>query len=152
LEISVRAENLTKRFDKFTAVDDISFAVEKGEVYGFLGANGAGKTTTIRMLCGLLEPTSGDAMVAGVSIKDQPEEVKKRLGYMSQKFSLYPVLTVAENISFYAGIYGMDEACIKNRIPGLCAEVLLVGMEDRKIGDMPGGLKQRVALAPGGFS
>jgi ABC-2 type transport system ATP-binding protein len=147
LEISVRAENLTKRFDKFTAVDDISFAVEKGEVYGFLGANGAGKTTTIRMLCGLLEPTSGDAMVAGVSIKDQPEEVKKRLGYMSQKFSLYPVLTVAENISFYAGIYGMDEACIKNRIPGLCAEVLLVGMEDRKIGDMPGGLKQRVALA-----
>lgn len=147
MEYSVTTKDLTKKFDKFTAVDSISFAVEKGEVYGFLGANGAGKTTTIRMLCGLLEPTSGDASVAGFSIKDKPEEVKKRLGYMSQKFSLYPVLTVAENIAFYAGIYGMDGLAIKNRIPGLCEDVLLNGMEDRKIGDMPGGLKQRVALA-----
>jgi len=147
VEYSVTAKNLTKRFDKFTAVDNISFAVEKGEVYGFLGANGAGKTTTIRMLCGLLSPTCGDAQVAGFSIKTSPEEVKKRLGYMSQKFSLYPVLTVAENIAFYAGIYGMQESAIKQRIPQLCKEVQLSGMEDRNVGDMPGGIKQRVALA-----
>lgn len=147
MDISVKVENLTKRFDKFTAVDNISFAVEKGEVYGFLGANGAGKTTTIRMLCGLLEPTTGDAVLAGFSIKKQPDEVKKRLGYMSQKFSLYPVLTVEENIDFYAGIYGMTDAAIKQRIPELLELTDLNGSEKRITGDMPGGLKQRVALA-----
>jgi ABC-2 type transport system ATP-binding protein len=147
MQYSVTVENLTKRFDKFTAVDAISFAVERGEIYGFLGANGAGKTTTIRMLCGLLEPTSGDAEVAGYSIKKQPEEVKKRLGYMSQKFSLYPVLTIEENIAFYAGIYGMPDAAIKQRIPELLEQTELAGMEKRITGDMPGGLKQRVSLA-----
>jgi ABC-2 type transport system ATP-binding protein len=147
MDISVKVENLTKRFDKFTAVDNISFVVEKGEVYGFLGANGAGKTTTIRMLCGLLEPTSGDAEVAGFSIKEQPEEVKKRLGYMSQKFSLYPVLTIEENIAFYAGIYGMADAAIKQRIPELLEQTELKGMGKRITGEMPGGLKQRIALA-----
>ncbi|MCE5299785.1 MAG: ABC transporter ATP-binding protein [Spirochaetia bacterium] len=147
METSVKAEKLQKRFDKFTAVDSISFEVEKGEIYGFLGANGAGKTTTIRMLCGLLEPTSGDAIVAGYSIKKQPEEVKKRLGYMSQKFSLYPILTVEENISFYGGIYGLTDEEIKKRLPEVCEAVGLNGLEKRLAGDMPGGLKQRIALA-----
>jgi ABC-2 type transport system ATP-binding protein len=145
--ISVSAKNLQKKFGDFTAVDSISFEVEKGEVYGFLGANGAGKTTTIRMLCGLLEPTSGDAIVAGYSIKKEPDEVKKRLGYMSQKFALYPLLTVRENIDFYAGIYGLDDVVIKSRIPEVCQSVELTGLEDKQVGDMPGGLKQRVALA-----
>jgi ABC-2 type transport system ATP-binding protein len=147
MQISVSAKNLQKKFGDFTAVDSISFEVEKGEVYGFLGANGAGKTTTIRMLCGLLEPTSGDAIVAGYSIKKDPDEVKKRLGYMSQKFALYPLLTVRENIDFYAGIYGLEDAVIKSRIPEVCQAVELTGLEDRQVGDMPGGLKQRVALA-----
>jgi ABC-2 type transport system ATP-binding protein len=146
-EISVKAEKLQKKFGDFTAVDSISFEVEKGEIYGFLGANGAGKTTTIRMLCGLLQPTSGDARVAGFSIKKNPDEVKKRLGYMSQKFSLYPLLTVRENIEFYAGIYGLSDAMIKARIPEVCAQVELEKLEDKITGDMPGGLKQRVALA-----
>jgi len=147
MEISVKAERLQKKFGDFIAVDSISFEVEKGEVYGFLGANGAGKTTTIRMLCGLLEPTSGDAIVAGYSIKKQPDGVKRKLGYMSQKFSLYPLLTVKENIDFYAGIYGLGDGEIKARIPEVCALVELTGLEDRVVGDMPGGLKQRVALA-----
>jgi ABC-2 type transport system ATP-binding protein len=147
MEISVKAERLQKKFGDFIAVDSISFEVEKGEVYGFLGANGAGKTTTIRMLCGLLEPTSGDAIVAGYSIKKQPDGVKRKLGYMSQKFSLYPLLTVKENIDFYAGIYGLEDGEIKARIPEVCALVELTGLEDRVVGDMPGGLKQRVALA-----
>jgi ABC-2 type transport system ATP-binding protein len=146
-DISVKASLLQKRFGDFIAVDSISFEVEKGEIYGFLGANGAGKTTTIRMLCGLLSPTSGDALVAGHSIKNEPEEVKKNLGYMSQKFSLYPLLNVRENISFYAGIYGMDDGFIKARIPEVCAAVGLEGMQERRVGDLPGGLKQRVSLA-----
>jgi ABC-2 type transport system ATP-binding protein len=146
-EISVRAEKLEKKFGDFTAVDSVSFEVEKGEIYGFLGANGAGKTTTIRMLCGLLEPTSGDAMVAGYSIKKDADAVKRKLGYMSQKFSLYSLLTVEENIEFYAGIYGLTDAAIKTRIPEVCALVELEGSGARIVGDMPGGLKQRVALA-----
>jgi ABC-2 type transport system ATP-binding protein len=146
-DISVKAEKLQKTFGDFVAVDSISFEVKKGEVYGFLGANGAGKTTTIRMLCGLLEPSSGDAVVAGFSIKHSPDEVKKRLGYMSQKFSLYPLLTVRENIEFYAGIYGMQDKAIVERMPELCALVELDEIIDRQVKDMPGGLKQRVALA-----
>ncbi len=144
---SVKADRLQRKFGDFTAVDSISFEVEKGEVYGFLGANGAGKTTTIRMLCGLLEPTSGDAMVAGFSIKKEPDEVKKRLGYMSQKFSLYPLLNVKENIDFYAGIYGLTDAEILKRTPELCELLELTEFADRPVGEMPGGLKQRVSLA-----
>jgi ABC-2 type transport system ATP-binding protein len=147
MEYSVTAKDLTKRFGGFTAVDNISFAVKKGEVYGFLGANGAGKTTAIRMLCGLLLPTSGDAVVAGYSIKKQPDEVKKRLGYMSQKFSLYPILSAKENMDFYAGIYGMTDEAIKKRTPELCALLDLNEVADRPVGDLPGGLKQRVSLA-----
>ena len=145
--ISVSAKELQKKFGDFIAVDSISFEVEKGEIYGFLGANGAGKTTTIRMLCGLLEPTGGDAIVAGFSIKKQPDEVKKRLGYMSQKFSLYPLLTVRDNIEFYAGLYGLSDAAIKERVPEVCAQVELTASMEAMVGDLPGGLKQRVSLA-----
>src|SRR3954470_22706057 len=103
---AIHAESLTKRFGDFTAVDGISFEVKKGEIFGFLGANGAGKTTAMRMLCGLSLPTDGKATVAGFDIYRQNEQIKKNIGYMSQKFSLYEDLTIKENIRFYAGIYG----------------------------------------------
>ena len=112
---SIQVENLTKKFGTFTAVDDISFEVGEGEIFGFLGANGAGKTTAIRMLCGLLAPTSGEAIVAGYQIGRQTEKVKRNIGYMSQKFSLYEDLTLAENIFFYGGIYGLSRKVIKQK-------------------------------------
>ena len=105
---SIEVNNLTKRFGKFIAVDDISFTVNEGEIFGFLGANGAGKSTTIKMLCAILEPTSGDALVGGYSIKNQPDLVKNNIGYMSQRFSLYNDLTVEENIDFFGGVYGLE--------------------------------------------
>ena len=105
----ITAKDLTKRFGDFTAVDKINFDVEKGEIFGFLGANGAGKTTAMRMLCGLLLPTSGFATVAGFDVYKQTEQIKKNIGYMSQKFSLYEDLTITENIRFYAGIYGLND-------------------------------------------
>src|SRR5689334_1514507 len=104
---SIEVKNLTKKFGSFTSVNNISFDVKEGEVFGFLGANGAGKSTTIKMLCGILEPTSGDAAVAGFSIMKQSDLVKKNIGYMSQKFSLYNDLTVGENINFFASVYGL---------------------------------------------
>jgi ABC-2 type transport system ATP-binding protein len=110
---SIEVENLTKRFGRFTAVDGISFGVKKGEIFGFLGPNGAGKSTTIRMLCGILRPTSGTAVVGGNRINTQPEEIKKIIGYMSQKFTLYQDLSVEENIDFYGGIHGLSSS-IKN--------------------------------------
>ncbi len=103
----MKLNDLTKKFGDFTAVDHISFNVRKGEIFGFLGANGAGKSTAIRMLCGILEPTSGDAQVGGFSVKNQPDLVKKNIGYMSQRFSLYNDLTVEENINFFGGVYGL---------------------------------------------
>ena len=106
-EIAIEVINLTKRFGKFTAVDSIHFQVKRGEIFGFLGPNGAGKSTTIRMLCGILKPTEGTGAVAGYDITKQGEEIKKRIGYMSQRFSLYEDLTVSENIEFYGGIYGL---------------------------------------------
>src|SRR3989339_239344 len=118
---SIEVNNLTKKFGSFTAVDKVSFTVKQGEIFGFLGANGAGKSTTIRMLIGILEPTSGDALVGGYSIKRQADLVKTQIGYMSQKFSLYNDLTVEENIRFFAGVYGLT-------------------------GSLPGGIKQRLAL------
>jgi len=145
--IAVKATALEKHFGTFIAVNAVSFEVEKGEIYGFLGANGAGKTTTIRMLCGLLTPTSGEATVAGFSIKTQPEEIKKRIGYMSQKFSLYSQLTVMENINFYSGIYGLENNVIKERTAEVIKQIELTGYENRLVEDLPGGLKQRVALA-----
>src|SRR5678810_343276 len=111
----ISTKNLTKRFGHFTAVDAISFEVEKGEIFGFLGANGAGKTTAMRMLCGLSIPTSGKASVAGFDVYKQTESIKKSIGYMSQKFSLYEDLTVKENIRFYAGIYGKSDQFIKEK-------------------------------------
>ena len=104
---SISVNNLTKRFGDFTSVNSISFSVEKGQVFGFLGANGAGKTTTIKMLCGILEPTSGDAMVGGYSVMKHADKVKTKIGYMSQRFSLYNDLTVEENINFFGGVYGL---------------------------------------------
>ena len=108
MEFSIEAEKLTKKFGYFTAVDSISFNVKKGEIFGFLGANGAGKSTAIKMLCGLLKPTSGFAKVAGFDVFKEAKEIKKRIGYMSQKFSLYDDLTILENIQFYGGIYGLS--------------------------------------------
>src|SRR5437762_7562268 len=106
-DVVIKAEKLTKRFRDFTAVNEVSFEVGKGEIFGFLGANGAGKTTAMRMLCGLSIPTSGEASVAGFDVFKQPDSIKKNIGYMSQKFSLYEDLTVKENIEFYGGIYGL---------------------------------------------
>src|SRR3954471_3099317 len=114
-ETVIKTNKLTKRFVDFVAVDEISFEVHKGEIFGFLGANGAGKTTAMRMLCGLSIPTSGKATVAGFDVYKQTELIKKNIGYMSQKFSLYEDLTVKENIRFYAGIYGMSDQFIKDK-------------------------------------
>jgi ABC-2 type transport system ATP-binding protein len=147
VEIAVKAQNLTKTFGTFTAVDNISFEVKKGEIYGFLGANGAGKTTTIRILCGLLEPTKGDAVVAGYSVKKDPEEIKKRLGYMSQKFALYTNLTAAENIEFYGGIYGLKEDEIKSRSREVIKQLGLDDDADRLVSGIAGGIRQRISLA-----
>lgn len=147
MEKSVTVKNLSKHFGQFKAVDDISFEVEKGEIYGFLGANGAGKTTTIRMLCGLLEPTAGMACVAGYCVSEKPEEVKKRIGYMSQKFSLYTILTVEENILFYAGLYGLETKAAEKA----AVDVLeMTGLDEKRktpVSDLPGGIRQRVSLA-----
>lgn len=143
--ISVR--DLTKRFGDFTAVDRISLEVGKGEIFGFLGANGAGKTTAMRMLCGLSYPTSGSGTVAGFDITAQAEEIKLHIGYMSQRFSLYEELTVMENLTLFATIYGMDDAGIRTR----AAEVFgLLGMEpmrDRLVRSIPMGWKQKLAFA-----
>jgi len=111
--ISVR--DLTRKFGNFVAVNHVSFEVERGEIFGFLGANGAGKSTTIRMLCGLLKPTSGTALVDGVDVSRDPELVKRRIGYMSQRFSLYELLTVAQNIRFFGGLYGLTDDEIESR-------------------------------------
>ena len=105
---AIVVRQLTRRFGAFTAVDTLTFSVARGEIFGFLGANGAGKSTTIRMMCGLLAPTSGTAVIDGVDVGSQPEEVKRRIGYMSQKFSLYEALTVEQNIRFFGALYGLD--------------------------------------------
>lgn len=143
---AIEVNNLTKKFGDFTAVDKINFDVEQGEIFGFLGANGAGKSTTIRMLIGVLEPTSGDAMVGGYSIMKDPEMVKRHIGYMSQKFSLYNDLTVAENIKFYAGIYGLSGKKYQERKHWVLKVANLENMEDMLTASLPGGIKQRLAL------
>ena len=143
---SIEVNNLTKKFGSFTAVDKVSFNVKQGEIFGFLGANGAGKSTTIRMLIGVLEPTSGDALVGGFSIMKQPEMVKKNIGYMSQKFSLYNDLTVAENIRFYAGVYGLDGKKYEERKKWVLKVANLENMENTLTSLLPGGIKQRLAL------
>jgi len=143
---SIEVNNLTKKFGSFTAVDKVSFNVVQGQIFGFLGANGAGKSTTIRMLIGVLEPTSGDALVGGYSIKKQPDLVKTQIGYMSQKFSLYNDLTVAENIRFFAGVYGLDGKKYQERKKWVLKVANLENMENTLTSSLPGGIKQRLAL------
>ncbi len=145
-DIAIVANDLTKRFGTFTAVDRISFQVNQGEIFGFLGANGSGKSTTIRMLCGLLQSTSGSASVASFDINTQPDEIKKNIGYMSQKFSLYDDITCAENIRFWGGIYGLSDAKIEERGKWAIAIAGLEGREHTLPRDLPGGFKQRLAL------
>ena len=144
--VSVAVDHLIKNFGDFTAVDDISFSVKKGEIFGFLGPNGAGKSTTIRILCGLLAPSHGRAMVGGVDVAEAPEQVRRNIGYMSQKFSLYDDLQIEENIDFFAGIYGLTDAQRKTRK----AYVLkMAGLEERSktlTRNLAGGWKQRLAL------
>lgn len=146
-EYAVEAKNLTRTFGKFKAVDSISFSVKKGEIFGFLGANGAGKTTTIRMLCGLLLPSTGEAHVAGLDIYKQYEEIKQHIGYMSQKFSLYDDLTVEENIEFYGGIYGLSRREIKQRKGELLDYLGLQKQASVLTVSLPVGWKQRLALS-----
>ncbi|MEO1449764.1 MAG: ABC transporter ATP-binding protein, partial [Bacteroidota bacterium] len=147
MNYAIHAENLTRRFGDFTAVDAISFSVKKGEIFGFLGANGAGKTTAIRMLCGLLGPSGGRAEVAGFDIKREPEQVKRRIGYMSQKFSLYDDLTVAENIRFYGGIYGLGNDALREKTEHLLIDLELIPQRDTRIADLPLGWKQRLSFS-----
>jgi ABC-2 type transport system ATP-binding protein len=143
----ITAHNLTKKFGHFVAVDHISFEVHKGEIFGFLGANGAGKTTAMRMLCGLSLPTSGTATVAGYDVYRQNEMIKKNIGYMSQKFSLYEDLTIRENIRFYAGIYGLTDKQIKEKTDSLLKQLNLEGQEKTLVRDLPLGWKQKLAFS-----
>jgi ABC-2 type transport system ATP-binding protein len=144
---AVEVRDLCKQFGSFRAVDSISLTVNEGEIFGFLGSNGAGKSTTIRMLCGLLEPTSGTGLVLGIDVARQPEEVKRRIGYMSQRFSLYDDLTVAQNLRFFGGVYGLRGAAAREREAWAVRMAGLEGKEDRLTGELPGGWKQRLALA-----
>src|SRR5438034_1710114 len=146
-EAVIKVNELTKRFGDFTAVDTISFEVKKGEIFGFLGANGAGKTTAMRMLCGLSIPTSGKATVAGFDVYKQTEQIKRSIGYMSQKFSLYEDLTIKENIRFYAGIYGKSDAFIKEKTSRLLNELQLQNEADKLVGTLPLGWKQKLAFS-----
>jgi ABC-2 type transport system ATP-binding protein len=141
------AQNLYKRFDQFVAVDDISFSVRRGEIFGLLGPNGAGKTTTIRMLLGLLVPTSGKGEVLGFDIVSQAEEVRRRVGYVSQKFSLYPDLTITENFDFYGGVYGVLPKKLSERRAEILQSVGLSGQEKVRVSNLAGGSRQRLALA-----
>jgi ABC-2 type transport system ATP-binding protein len=142
----ISIKNLTKKFDDFTAVDNISLQVKQGEIFGFLGPNGAGKSTTIRMLCGILEPTSGTASVLGFDLRRESEKIRKSIGYMSQKFSLYDDLTVRENLKFYAGLYSVPRKELAGRITEMIAMAELTGRENELAGNLSGGWKQRLAL------
>jgi ABC-2 type transport system ATP-binding protein len=143
----ITVDHLTKKFGNFTAVDAISFEVNKGEIFGFLGANGAGKTTAMRMLCGLSKPTSGKAAVAGFDVYHKTESIKKNIGYMSQKFSLYEDLTVKENILFYAGIYGRSDAFIKEKTSVVIKDLHLENEADKQVKSLPLGWKQKLAFS-----
>lgn len=140
-------ENLTKRFANFTAVDAISFEVKKGEIFGFLGANGAGKTTAMRMLCGLSMPTSGKASVAGFDVFKETENIKRNIGYMSQKFSLYEDLTVKENMQFYGGIYGKSDAFIREKTDFVLNKLHLQNEAKKLVKSLPLGWKQKLAFS-----
>jgi len=146
-EVVIKTEKLTKRFGDFTAVNEITFDVYKGEIFGFLGANGAGKTTAMRMLIGLSKPTSGSATVAGFDVYKQTENIKKNIGYMSQKFSLYEDLTVLENISFYGGIYGLSDAQIKTKSDELITSLGLQNEAKKLVASLPLGWKQKLSFS-----
>ena len=144
---SIETRALTRRFGAFVAVDAVTFEVEEGEIFGYLGANGAGKSTTIRMLTGLLDPSAGEARVAGHDVKSEPQQVKAAIGYMSQKFSLYLDLPVRENLLFFGGAYGLAGKALDARAAEVLALAGLEGEEDAITGELPGGLRQRLALA-----
>ncbi|MFI5186616.1 MAG: ABC transporter ATP-binding protein [Chitinophagales bacterium] len=143
----IQAESLTKRFGNFTAVDHISFEVNRGEIFGFLGANGAGKTTAMRMLCGLSLPTSGKGRVAGFDVYKENEKIKRNIGYMSQKFSLYEDLTVKENIRFYAGIYGKTDSFIKEKTRIILKQLRMESEADKLVKALPLGWRQKLAFS-----
>ena len=143
---AIEVRHLSRRFGQFVAVDDVSFDVRRGEIFGFLGSNGAGKSTTIRMLCGLLKPSSGSATVGGVDVTRDPEGVKRRIGYMSQRFSLYELLTVDQNIRFFGGVYGLDDAKLAERRRFVIDMAGLAGRESTLARDLAGGWRQRLAL------
>jgi ABC-2 type transport system ATP-binding protein len=143
---AIQVQHLTRRFGAFVAVDDVSFEVKTGEIFGFLGSNGAGKSTTIRMLCGLLRPTAGTAIVGGVDVSADPEGVKRRIGYMSQRFSLYELLTVDQNIRFFGGVYGLSAERLEKRRAFVIEMAGLAGREHSLARDLAGGWRQRLAL------
>lgn len=145
--IAIKAEQITKIFGDFTAVDHISFEVTKGEIFGFLGANGAGKTTAMRMFCGLSIPTSGNATVAGFDVYKNTEDIKKNIGYMSQKFSLYENLTILENLEFFGGIYGLSNKQIKEKSAELVAKLGLEKEKNKLVSELPLGWKQKLAFS-----
>ena len=147
METVITTDKLTKRFGGFVACDALSFTVGKGEIFGFLGANGAGKTTAMRMLCGLLAPSSGKATIAGFDVYTQTEKIKRSIGYMSQKFSLYDDLTVAENIRFYAGIYGMSRPAIRTKTTELLEELQLQNEAKTLVRELPLGWKQKLSFS-----
>ncbi|GAA0193789.1 hypothetical protein GCM10009122_56780 [Fulvivirga kasyanovii] len=144
---SIEVDHLTKKFGQFTAVDQISFKVAKGEIFGFLGANGAGKTTAMRMLTGLSKPTSGSGMVAGFDVIHDYEKIKTRIGYMSQKFSLYEDLTVKQNIRFFGGIYGLSKQEIRQKTDAILHDLRLSEVASKLVASLPLGWKQRLAFA-----
>ena len=145
--IAIKAEQITKTFGDFTAVDHISFEVSKGEIFGFLGANGAGKTTAMRMFCGLSIPSSGNATVAGFDVYKNTEDIKKNIGYMSQKFSLYENLTILENLEFFGGIYGLSNKQIKEKSAELVAKLGLEKEKNKLVSELPLGWKQKLAFS-----
>jgi ABC-2 type transport system ATP-binding protein len=146
-DIAIKTDKLTKRFGNFIAANEITFEVEKGEIFGFLGANGAGKTTAMRMLCGLSKPSSGTATIAGFDVYRQTEDIKRSIGYMSQKFSLYEDLTVLENIRFFGGIYGLSNAELKNKSEQLVEQLGLQNEAKKLVAALPLGWKQKLSFS-----
>lgn len=146
MDFSIKVENLTKQFGDLVAVDKVNLAIKPGQICGFLGPNGAGKSTTLRMLCGLITPTAGQGQILGLDIVTDAEEIKSKIGYMSQRFSLYLDLTVLENLKFYAGVYGLNEEAAKLRIDELLEQLFLSEIKDSLAGTLSGGTKQRLAL------
>ncbi len=147
MEYSIKTENLTKQFGSFKAVDNLNIEVKSGEIFGFLGANGAGKTTAMKMLCGLITPSDGQATVAGFDLLKNPDSIKRHIGYMSQKFSLYDDLTVTENITFFAGIYGLNRKEIRMKEDQLLTRLQMVESKTTLVRSLPLGWKQKLAFS-----